>query len=199
MRSNISIFFLIFAGACASAAQVTSGSPSTQTLHERANPQSESFPQAQIDPAKRADIQRLLDLVGTKTLMQASMDSMANTIRPLVTNSLPRGEYREKLVDIFFVKFRSLADPTQFLEQSAMPIYDRHFSGEEIKGLIKFYETPLGQKAVSELPQVSNELREAGKSWGEKVGHQAMQEVLAEHPDLAQALKDAAKAEAESK
>jgi hypothetical protein len=47
---------------------------------------------------------------------------------------------------------------------------------------------------VSALPQVSNELREAGKSWGEKVGHLAMQEVLAEHPDMTEALK-AAKAQ----
>jgi hypothetical protein len=44
---------------------------------------------------------------------------------------------------------------------------------------------------VSALPQVSNELREAGKTWGEQIGHQAMQEVLAENPDLAEALKTA--------
>lgn len=163
-----------------------------QALRKQAAPQSE--PSAQIDPAKRADIQRLLDLVGTKTLMTASMDSMAKTIRPLVTNSLPPGEYREKLVDLFFVKFQSLADPTQFLQTSAVPIYDKHFSDEEIRSLIKFYETPLGQKAVSALPQISNELREAGRSWGEQVGHQAMQQVLAEHPELVEALQ-AAKAQ----
>ena len=122
------------------------------------------------------------------------MDSMANTIRPLMTNSLPPGEYRVRLVDLFFVKFQSLADAAQFLDSSAVPIYDKHFSDDEIRGLIKFYETPLGQKAVSALPQVSNELREAGKTWGEQVGRQAMLEVLAEHPDLAEALK-AAKAQ----
>jgi uncharacterized protein len=194
MRNRISLFLLVLAGACAAAAQVTSGSPPVQALREQANPQSEASPQTQIDPAKRADIQRLLDLVGSKTLMAASMDSMAKTIRPLMTNSLPPGEYREKLVDLFFVRFHSLADATRFLEESAVPIYDKHFSDEEIRGLIKFYETPLGQKAVSALPQVTNELREAGKSWGEKVGHQAMQEVLAEHPDMAEALK-AAKAQ----
>ena len=122
------------------------------------------------------------------------MDSMANTIRPLMTNSLPPGEYRVRLVDLFFVKFQSLADAAQFLDSSAVPIYDKHFSDDEIRGLIKFYETPLGQKAVSALPQVSNELREEGKTWGEQVGRQAMLEVLAEHPDLAEALK-AAKAQ----
>lgn len=123
--------------------------------------------------------------------MQASMDSMANTIRPLVTNSLPPGEYREKLVDLFFAKFRSLADPTLFLGSAAVAIYDKHFSDEEIRGLIKFYETPLGQKAVAALPQISNEVREAAKSWGENLGQKAMQDVLAEHSDLAEALRTA--------
>lgn len=192
MRNRISLFLLVLAGVGAAAAQGTSESPSLQALRKQAAPQSEAS--AQIDPAKRADIQRLLDLVGTKTLMTASMDSMAKTIRPLVTNSLPPGEYREKLVDLFFVKFQSLADPTQFLQTSAVPIYDKHFSDEEIRGLIKFYETPLGQKAVSALPQISNELRDAGRSWGEQVGHQAMQQVLAEHPELLEALQ-AAKAQ----
>jgi uncharacterized protein len=190
MRNNVSIFLLVLAGACVVTAQGTSGSQSMQSSQALASPQSEVV-QAQIDPAKKADIQRLLDLVGTKTLMQASMDSMATTIRPLVTNSLPPGEYRERLVDLFFVKFRSLADPTQFLDESGVAIYDKHFSDEEIKGLIKFYETPLGQKAVSSLPQVTNDLREAGKSWGERVGHQAMQQVLAEHPEMVEALKAA--------
>lgn len=193
MRNRISIFLLLLAAACTAAAQVTSAQRS-QALSQPTNRQSEAAQQSQIDPAKKADIQRLLELVGTKALMKASMDSMANTIRPLMTNSLPPGEYREKLVDLFFVKFQSLADAAHFLDSSAVPIYDKHFSDDEIRGLIKFYETPLGQKAVSALPQISNELREAGKAWGEQVGRQAMLEVLAEHPDLAEALK-AAKAQ----
>lgn len=192
MRNSFSILLLVLTGACA--AQTSSRSSSVQALPALANPQSEVPSQTQIDPVKRADIQRLLDLVGTKALMMASMDSMAKTMRPLMTNALPSGEYREKLVDLFFVKFDSLADAGQFLEIYAVPIYDKHFSDEEIRGLIKFYETPLGKKAVSALPQISNELREAGKSWGEKLGQQAMQAVLAEHPDMAEALK-AAKAQ----
>ena len=188
MRNFIWPFFLLVAGVCTAAAQGGSASRSAQT---QADSPSETSAQTQIDPVKRADIQRLLDLVGTKALMQASMDSMANTIRPLVTNSLPPGEYREKLVDLFFAKFRSLADPTLFLGSAAVAIYDKHFSDEEIRGLIKFYETPLGQKAVAALPQISNEVREAAKSWGEHLGQKAMQDVLAEHSDLAEALRTA--------
>ena len=35
-----------------------------------------------------------------------------------------------------------------------VPIYDKHWTDEDVKGLILFYETPLGQKMITVLPQV---------------------------------------------
>jgi hypothetical protein len=149
--------------------------------------------QSKIDPAKEADIRRLLDLVGTKALMQNTMESSITSIRPVLTNVLPPGDYRDKLIDLFFAKFKAQADLKQLIDMSVVA-YDKHFSGDEIKGLIKFYETPLGQKAVSELPQLVSELGEAGRTWGEKLGRECMGQVLAEHPDLQAALEAAEKA-----
>lgn len=152
----------------------------------------DSAAQAKIDPAKEADIRRLLELTGTKALMAQTMQSMADTIKPMLTQSLPPGEYRQKLVDIFFEKFQAKANLQQMVEL-AIPAYDKHFSAEEIKGLIKFYETPLGQKTITALPQLMSELGQAGQQWGQELGKESMQEVLAEHPDLRQAMQDAAK------
>jgi uncharacterized protein len=140
-----------------------------------------------IDPAKEADIRRLLDLVGTKGLVVQTMDSMSRSIKPLLTNSLPPGEYREKLVDLFFAKFSSKAD-VQHLLDLAVPVYDKNFSHQEIRSLIEFYQTPLGQKAIATLPKVSAEMQEQGRKWGEDIGRQCMVEVLSEHPELADAL-----------
>jgi len=140
-----------------------------------------------IDPAKEADIRRLLDLVGTKGLVVQTMDSMSRSIKPLLTNSLPPGEYREKLVDLFFAKFSSKAD-VQHLLDLAVPVYDKNFSQQEIRSLIEFYQTPLGQKAIATLPKVSAEMQEQGRKWGEDLGRQCMVEVLSEHPELAAAL-----------
>ncbi len=105
-------------------------------------------PQAKIDPVKEADIRRLLEVTGTTILMQQVMDNMQKTLKPVLTNSFPPGEYREKLVDLFFEKFRSKLD-TKHLVDMAVVRYDEEFSDEDIKGLISFYGTPLGQKAVS--------------------------------------------------
>jgi hypothetical protein len=146
-----------------------------------------------IDPAKAADIRRLLDLVGTKDLVMQSVGGTMQQLKPLMTNALPAGPYREQLVDLFVVKFQSKFDINQILEL-AVPAYDRHFSHEEIKELLKFYQTPLGQKAISTLPKLSNELRADCGRVGQQIGRDAMAEVLAEHPDLAQQLEEAKRA-----
>lgn len=147
--------------------------------------------QAKIDPAKEADIRRLLEVTGTTTLMEQVMDNMQKSLKPVLTSSFPPGEYREQLVDLFFEKFRSKLD-TKRLIDLAVVRYDEQFSDEDIKGLISFYGTPLGQKAVSVLPKLTIELQQDGQALGQKMGRDSMVEVLAEHPELAKALQNAA-------
>ena len=147
---------------------------------------------SQIDPAKEADIRRLLDLTGAGALATQSMDGMEGNIRPLMTNSFPPGEYREKLIELFFAKFHAKRDPGQLLD-IAVPIYDKYYSDEEIKQLIHLYQTPIGKKLLSATPKVMGELQQAGEKWGEAIGRQSMLEVLAEHPELEKALQDAQK------
>jgi hypothetical protein len=148
--------------------------------------------QQKIDPAKEADIRKLLELTATTTIMKQTMESMETSIKPMVTNSLPEGDYREKLVDLFFERFHAKMDSQKLLEL-AVPIYDKYFSDEDIKGLILFYQTPLGQKTVKALPQLTGEMREAGQKMGGDAARQSMMEVLAEHPELEKAIEEAQK------
>jgi uncharacterized protein len=148
---------------------------------------------AKIDPAKEADIRLLLDVVGTKTLVAQTMEAMEKSMKPMLTNALPPGEYRERVVDLFFAKFHAKADGQALLEL-AIPLYDKNLSHQEVKGLIQFYQSPLGRKAVLVMPKLTAELQEEGRKWGENLGRQSMIEVMTEHPDLAQAMEDAQKA-----
>jgi uncharacterized protein len=146
-----------------------------------------------IDPQKEADIRKLLDLMGTTGLMQQILQNSEKSLRPLMANALPAGEYRDKLLDLFFAKFQSELK-TQSLIDLAVPVYDKYFSDEDIKGMIQFYQTPLGQKAVKTMPQLMNELSQAGRKMGEDIGRRSMLEVMAEHPELEKAMEDAGKA-----
>jgi hypothetical protein len=143
-----------------------------------------------VDKQKEADIRQLLEITGSKAMAAQMMSNMEGSIKPLMANAFPAGAYRDKLVDLFFAKFHSKLDPQQLVDM-AVPVYDKHFTDEEIKGLIQFYQTPVGKKALSELPQIVTQLQESGKSWGQQVGRESMIEVLQENPDLAQALREA--------
>jgi uncharacterized protein len=189
----IAVFFLLGSvtlraqSAAANRPAVQSANPQKSTVSTTTSPVA-----ARVDSTKEADIRRLLELTGTKALVTQSMDAMSKSIKPLLTNSLPPGDYREKVVDLFFAKFSAKTNVQRLLDL-AVPIYDKNFSHQEIRSLIEFYQTPLGQKTISVLPRLSGELQEEGRKWGEDLGRQSMEEVLAEHPDLAQAMTAAQK------
>jgi hypothetical protein len=96
------------------------------------------------------------------------------------------------VIDLFFDKFMARANiEMPKLVDAAVPAYDKYLSDEDIKGLIRFYQTPLGQKTLSVLPQVTAEMQAQGEKLGQRLGRETMMEVLSEHPDLAKALEDA--------
>ncbi len=154
------------------------------------NSSTDSTTPPKLDPAKEASIRQLIDLTGGTTLVSQIMDGMQKNMRPMMEKALPPGDYRDKLIDLFFEKFRSKADPRVLVELSVR-IYDKYLSQEEIKGLIQFYSTPLGQKTLSVLPKLTVEMQGESMKWGEGLGRQSMIEVLSEHPELRKALEDA--------
>jgi uncharacterized protein len=178
--TTVILFLLMLAGSFSAYAQ---SAPSGQA------PPAEAAA-TKIDPAKEADIRHLLDLVGATSLVKQSMDQMESTMRPLLANSLPPGEYRDKLIELFLEKFRSKRDSSQVLAL-IIPIYDKYYTAQDIKELIHFYDSPIGKKMATVLPMVTSESQAAGSKWGEELGRSSMMEVLAEHPDLRKALEDA--------
>lgn len=166
--------------------QPATASPTAAAPAAQANVQ----PKA-IDPAKEADIRRLLDAMGTTTLIQGMMDRMVQSLKPIMANSLPPGDYRDQLLDLFFQKFRTKFATKQFIDL-AVARYDENFSDAEIKGLIDFYQTPLGRKMTTVLPTLTAELQQDGQKYGQDIGRDSMVEVLQEHQELAQALQQAA-------
>ena len=51
-----------------------------------------------------------------------------------------------------------------------VPIYRRHLTITDIETITAFYQTPTGQKYVSQLPPILQESMQAGQIWGQKIG-----------------------------
>ena len=144
-----------------------------------------------IDPVKEADIRRLMDVVGTRSLMSEIMGNMEKNLRPTLTASLPPGDYRAKLIDLFLEKFgtRSQALIPKLIDVAVIT-YDKYLTDEDVKGLIAFYQTPIGQKMNSVLPKIVLEMQTQGQKLGEQAGRDTMMEVLSEHPEIVKAMSE---------
>jgi hypothetical protein len=180
-----------------SIAQAQSTSAPSSAKDQTSQQQSEPAPapsgrQTNVDPAKEVDIRRLLDVTNAAALGTQTMLGMEPSMKTLLSKSLPPGEYRERLISLFFANFNSKVD-SQHLLDLVIPVYDKYLTDDEIKGLIRFYETPLGQKTLSVLPKISAESLQNGQKWGETIGRQAMLEVLSEHPELEEEMEAAGK------
>ena len=161
--------------------------PDTQSMAAAAQA---SRAQVKLDQAKLQDIRRLLEQTGAANVAQQNMDQAAKAMRPLLVDALPAGEYRNKLVDLFFEKFRSKTDTVELVDL-LVPIYAKYYSDDEVKQLIQLYQSPIGKKMLNVLPNVMAESQVAGQKWGEQLGRQCMMEVLAEHPEMQKAIEEA--------
>ena len=110
-----------------------------------------------------------------------------------MTKALPPGDYRDRLIELFVQKLQT-KDLSQAILDAAVPIYDKYLSDDDIKSLIQFYESPAGRKLAAVTPALMAELQGVGEKQGEEEGRQTMLEVLAQNPDLEQALEAAGKA-----
>ena len=150
-----------------------------------ATPQAPIAPK--IDPAKETKIRQLLDVVGTRALMEQTVKSMAETSQASLARALMKNESSERFVELFYVKLQSKLNTDEFVSL-IIPIYDKYLTTEDIDGLIQFYQSPLGKRALKVLPQIVQEAQAAGFQWGQRMGQEAAQEVIAEHPELKDAI-----------
>ncbi|HEV2678990.1 MAG TPA: DUF2059 domain-containing protein [Rhodanobacter sp.] len=62
------------------------------------------------------------------------------------------------------------ANGSQELLSRMVPAYQSHFTADDVAGLLKFYQSPLGQKALTQMPLTMAEAMKAGQQWGGERG-----------------------------
>jgi len=51
------------------------------------------------------------------------------------------------------------------LSKQLIPIYKKHFTQEDVKAIIAFYESPIGKKLAEQTPLISTESMQASQTW----------------------------------
>jgi hypothetical protein len=65
-----------------------------------------------------------------------------------------------------------------------VPIYDKYLTEEDVKGLLKFYGSPLGQRLLKVQPQVAKEAQAIGFEMAQTVGKEVLNELKTEYPEF---------------
>jgi hypothetical protein len=169
----IGTFFLVIQGSSQNSVQ--------------AAPQSTAAPLSNsgIDRVKEADIRSLMELVGARDMVQEGANNAIEQSREKLLATVPNNEKGQAFVNAFSVSYQKKFDADQVTEQ-LVGIYDKHFTDDEIKGLLQFYGSPLGQKVAAEMPKISRETQAAVRAASGKAAREALAEAKQQNPEVGQ-------------
>ena len=119
-------------------------------------------------PATEASVRELMAMTGAGDLGVQVMQQMMPGLKKL----------GPELPDAWWDEFMKGVDPDD-LVALLVPIYQKHFSEEEIRETIRFYRSPTGRKVIQTLPMVMQESMAAGQQWGQKLARRVLDEAKA--------------------
>ena len=135
----------------------------------------------EISASKEADIRLLLKLSGVEEMLELVMTEMLKPMPEQLEGLLSPERAAENVADLsakFSERFVAQIIP------EALPIYDKYFTHDDIKDMIQYLESPVGQKALQLQSQITQELMYRGSLIGEKIGAEVFQELAVKYPEL---------------
>lgn len=118
---------------------------------------------------KHNDIRELLELTGSAHLGIQVMNQMLVSFKQAMPN-VPEKFWNDLMKEV----------KTDDLIELIVPIYEKYFTKDDIKELIKFYKTPVGKKTIKLLPKITQESMVAGQEWGKKISEKVVKRLSEE-------------------
>jgi hypothetical protein len=135
-----------------------------------------------IDPAKAKDIRSLLELVGARDAIQESASAAKEEYRQKALETSTNSDRAQAFTNAYVAEFQKKFDADAVTGQ-LVGIYDRHFTDDEIRGLLEFYGSPLGQRVAAETPKISREALLTARTASSQAARLAWQDLRAEYPN----------------
>jgi hypothetical protein len=122
--------------------------------------------------AKQDDIKRFLTIIGAQAIGLRVFNQVMESLQK-VHPDIPESVWQA-------MRGEAEARTDDFVAERLVPIYDQYLTHEDIKGLIAFYESPLGAKLLGVMPQMTQESRRAGQAWGKEFAETVHQRLTAQ-------------------
>ena len=118
---------------------------------------------------KRADIVRLLTITGSVAVAKQMGVQVADAFAKNLKRVRP--DIPQEVISMLPGEVAAIFDENaDFLIALMVPIYHRHLTAAEVRGMLDFYETSLGQKVLRLGPTLAQEGIVAGQQWSQALG-----------------------------
>ncbi|HTU35859.1 MAG TPA: DUF2059 domain-containing protein [Candidatus Acidoferrum sp.] len=166
-------------------ARVQPGVPASSAAAQPAdNPAAAPAP-VKVDPAKEKAIRQLMELMdvtGTGKLGNNMTEVVSEQVKNAMSRRLPPDRLQKFMVD--FNQKLTAKSPASQVEDAQVPIYAQHFSLEELQGMIQFYQSPVGQQMVKQLPDVLQQSQMQGAVIERKAALDTLKDMSNDYPEL---------------
>jgi hypothetical protein len=132
----------------------------------------------QPSPAAILLAKQIIDLKGVKNVFEPLVRGVVIKTKQMFmqTNFMWQKDLDEVAV---IVEKQFEPRETEVLDASAR-IYASHFTEQELKDLLAFYQTPLGQKAIAEEPKALDQSMSYAGTWADSLSVQVIDSMRAE-------------------
>jgi hypothetical protein len=141
----------ILSAAGLAATLVLSGVPAMAQPAKKDAPAASPQPLKQASPAALAAAREILTLKNAAAMYQAAVPNIVEqTKNALVQSNL---NYQKDLGEVAVIVAKNLAGREKEIGEGMAQVYANEFSEQELKDLVTFYKSPLGQKLLSTEPR----------------------------------------------
>jgi hypothetical protein len=88
--------------------------------------------------------------------------------------------WAKDLNEVAAIEQKQYAPRVSELVEATARIYASHFTEQELKELLAYYQSPIGQKAIAEEPKIIEQSMASAGSWGDNLAQEVMASMRAE-------------------
>lgn len=131
----------------------------------------------------RPDLVNLLEVTGTMGALEKlfTPETMEAQLRAMMKPENAPPDQRpkmERFINEFSKEFSGeVKEKRQALLDMIVAIHAKHYTPDDVKAIIAFYQTPVGKKMAGLAAKLSMETMQVGQAWGQEIGQRVGQRV----------------------
>jgi uncharacterized protein len=129
-------------------------------------------------PAAILMAKQIVELKNVKDIFRPLVRGVVDKTRDMFmqTNFM----WAKDLTEVTAIEQKQYAPRVSEMVDATARIYASHFTEQELKQLLAYYQSPLGQKALVEEPKILEESMASAGSWGDNLSQEVMASMRAE-------------------